>query len=72
MLEVLVEEEPVGDADLAEGLGPADLGADAGALPTLPWVPDPVVPVRPGPLHLQFIPQLPVIEWRVKIGPHTK
>ena len=65
MLEVLVEEEPVGDADLAEGLGPADLGADAGALATLPGVPDPVVPVRPGPLHLQLVPQFPVIWVRV-------
>ena len=67
MLEVLVEEEPVGDADLAEGLCPGDLGAEAGALPPLTGVPDPVVPVRLGPLHLQLVPQLSV--WRRrKIG----
>ena len=59
MFEVLVEEEPVGDADLAEGLCPGDLGAEAGALPPLAGVPDPVVPVRLGPLHLQLVPQVP-------------
>ena len=62
MFEVLVEEEPVGDAHLAEGLGPAYLGAEAGALPPLPGVPDPVVPVRLGPLHLQLVPQVPFKE----------
>ena len=56
MFEVLVEEEPVGDAHLAEGLGPAYLRAEAGALPPLTGVPDPVVPVRLGPLHLQLVP----------------
>ena len=62
MLEVFVEEESVGDADLAERLRPRDLRADAGAPLALPGIPDPVVPVRLGPLHLQLVPQLPLID----------
>ena len=49
VLEMLVEEEPVADADFPESLGPANLGPDASSIFPLLGQPHPVVPVRSRP-----------------------
>ena len=55
---MLVEEEPIGHAHLAKGLGSRDLRADAGPPLPLGRLPHPVVPVGAGPLRPQLRPQL--------------
>ena len=49
VFEMLVEEEPVADADFPESLGPANLGPDASSIFPLLGQPHPVVPVRSRP-----------------------